>query len=589
VFGSSGIVRGVCRASLALLSALAAAALAADPAGLRFSTEIEAPSALAAALRENLDLVRWQDYDALTPELLDRLAGEARAQAAEILATRGYFSPQVTVGIEDREGARVVRIAVEPGEPTRVRSVRVEFTGPVLDDAEGAARMAAVRQAWPLVAGDAFTQQAWEAAKTLAVATLSASRYAAAGLASSRATIDPPAHAADLEVTLASGPALAFGELEISGLDKHPEATVRNLSPIRPGEPYSREKLETYQRRLIATNYFASVHVTADVDPAHPATLPVKVSVIEAPKRKIDVGLGYSTDTLFRVQLDYRDVNFLGLQHRLNSTLRYETKVQTLAADLVAPPDHGGWFNTYSAKLEATQIEGLETDAVAVGFVRKLADERNQPAWGAAYLFERQEPEGSPPDDTYALVGSVWYTWRRTDELISPRRGWNATVQLSAAPPGVSSRAFGRAIGKLAWFQPLARNFDAAIRAEAGAVLADTSSGIPQAMLFRTGGDTTVRGYAFESLGVKQGSAVVGGRYYGVASAETVYWAWENIGIAAFVDAGNAVDEPSDFRLAVGYGLGGRVRTPAGPLRLDVAYGQDTGEFRIHFSFGLTF
>jgi translocation and assembly module TamA len=255
----------------------------------------------------------------------------------------------------------------------------------------------------------------------------------------------------------------------------------------------------------------------------------------------------------------------------------------------VAPPDPGGWFNTYSAKLEATQIEGLETDAVGVGFVRKLADERNQPAWGASYIFERQEPEGSPPDDTYALVGGVWYTWRRTDELISPRRGWNATVQLSAAPPGVSSRAFGRAIGKLAWFQPLARGVDATVRAEAGAVLADTSSGIPQAMLFRTGGDTTVRGYAFESLGVKQGSAIVGGRYYGVVSAETVYWAWEGVGIAAFVDAGNAVDEPRDFRLAVGYGLGGRVRTPAGPLRLDVAYGQDTGEFRIHFSFGLTF
>ena len=108
-------------------------------------------------------------------------------------------------------------------------------------------------------------------------------------------------------------------------------------------------------------------------------------------------------------------------------------------------------------------------------------------------------------------------------------------------------------------------------------------------LLFRTGGDTTVRGYAFESLGVKQGNAVLGGRYYGLASAETVYWAWENIGLAAFVDAGNAVDQLSDFRFALGYGLGGRVRTPAGPLRLDVAYGQDVKEFRIHFSFGVTF
>jgi translocation and assembly module TamA len=569
--------------------ALVATALAADPEGLRFRTEIEAPSALAAALRENLDLVRWQDYDALTPELLDGLVAEARQQAAEILATRGYFSPGLTTRIEDRDGVRVVRLEVDPGEPTLVRSVRIEFTGPVLADPDGEARMTAVREAWPLIAGDVFTQRDWEAAKTRAVTTLSAERYAAAGIASSRATVDPAARAADLEVTLASGPPLAFGELQITGLEKHPEAVVRNLSPIRPGDPYRREQLELYQRRLIATNYFASVHVTVDADPAHPGALPVKVALIEAPKRKVDVGLGYSTDTLARAQLDYRDVNFLGLRHRLAATLRYESKIQTIAANVEGPPDAGGWFNIYSTKLEATQIQNLDTESVSVGFVRKLTDERNQPAWGFGYIFERQEPQGAPPENTYALAGSVWYTWRRTDELLTPQRGWNATVQLSAAPPGVSSRAFGRVIGKLAWFLPLTRDVDASARVEAGAVLADTSSGIPQAMLFRTGGDTTVRGYAFESLGVSQGSAVVGGRYYGVASAEAVYWAWESIGIAAFVDAGNAVDQLSGFRFALGYGLGGRVRTPAGPLRLDVAYGQDTREVRIHFSFGLTF
>ena len=263
--------------------------------------------------------------------------------------------------------------------------------------------------------------------------------------------------------------------------------------------------------------------------------------------------------------------------------------MQSLGATVESPPEADGWYNIYSADLRATQIQSLDTESVSAGFVRKLADERNQPAWGLGYIFERQQPEGLPSDNTYALVGSLWYTWRRTDELLSPRRGWNAAVQLAAAPPGVSSRTFGRAVGKLAWFVPLARNLDGIVRAEAGAVLADTSSGIPQAMLFRTGGDTTVRGYAFESLGVKAGDAVVGGRYYGIASAEAVYWAWENVGIAAFVDAGNAVDKLSDFRFALGYGLGGRARTPAGPLRLDVAYGQDTKEFRIHFSFGLTF
>jgi translocation and assembly module TamA len=33
-----------------------------------------------------------------------------------------------------------------------------------------------------------------------------------------------------------------------------------------------------------------------------------------------------------------------------------------------------------------------------------------------------------------------------------------------------------------------------------------------------------VRGYAFDSLGVKLGNAIVGGRYYAVGSAEAIRW-----------------------------------------------------------------
>jgi translocation and assembly module TamA len=41
--------------------------------------------------------------------------------------------------------------------------------------------------------------------------------------------------------------------------------------------------------------------------------------------------------------------------------------------------------------------------------------------------------------------------------------------------------------------------------------------------------------------------------------------------------------------LAVGVGAGVRVRTPIGPLRLDLAYGERTRAVRVHFSAGLAF
>jgi translocation and assembly module TamA len=170
-----------------------------------------------------------------------------------------------------------------------------------------------------------------------------------------------------------------------------------------------------------------------------------------------------------------------------------------------------------------------------------------------------------------------------------PRSGTIAALRLGASVPGASTRTFGRVVGQLAWFHPVSRRDDIALRAEAGAVIAGSASGIPQALLFRTGGDTTVRGYAFESLGVAKGEAIVGGRYYALASAEYIHWFSDVLGGAAFIDAGNAVDRLGDARLAVGYGVGVRMKSPIGPLRLDLARGHDTDELRLHFSVGFTF
>jgi translocation and assembly module TamA len=128
-----------------------------------------------------------------------------------------------------------------------------------------------------------------------------------------------------------------------------------------------------------------------------------------------------------------------------------------------------------------------------------------------------------------------------------------------------------------------------AFRGEAGAVIASQRDGIPSVFLFRTGGDTTVRGYAYQSLGLPRGDAVVGGRYLAIGSAEAIRWINETWGVAAFVDVGDAFDDAGAFDPALGVGLGARLRTPIGPFRLDVAYGERTKEVRLHFSVGVTF
>jgi translocation and assembly module TamA len=58
---------------------------------------------------------------------------------------------------------------------------------------------------------------------------------------------------------------------------------------------------------------------------------------------------------------------------------------------------------------------------------------------------------------------------------------------------------------------------------------------------------------------------------------------------AAFLDAGSAADRWADLSLAAGYGVGLRWRSPVGPLRLDVAYGEQVRALRLHLSVGIAF
>src|SRR5690606_39410091 len=112
---------------------------------------------------------------------------------------------------------------------------------------------------------------------------------------------------------------------------------------------------------------------------------------------------------------------------------------------------------------------------------------------------------------------------------------------------------------------------------------------VPSDLLFRTGGDQSVRGYPFNTLGVEESGAIVGGTVLGVASAELVYHFTPAWGAAIFTDAGDAADSWDDFDFNHGSGLGVRWRSPVGPVNLDVARAHESGDWRLHFVIGYGF
>ncbi|MEF9943495.1 MAG: outer membrane protein assembly factor, partial [Burkholderiaceae bacterium] len=60
-------------------------------------------------------------------------------------------------------------------------------------------------------------------------------------------------------------------------------------------------------------------------------------------------------------------------------------------------------------------------------------------------------------------------------------------------------------------------------------------------------------------------------------------------GIAGFVDAGDAADTFADLKPALGVGAGARLRTPAGPLAIDLAWGERLRQWRLQFAVTLAF
>jgi translocation and assembly module TamA len=556
---------------------------------VRYRVELTAPNDVEAALRSAVDLVRWQDYEDMTEDLLDRLARDAVPQAKEAAATQGYFAADVDVKVDRSAKPVTVRIVVTPGKPTVVQSVAIDVTGPANDTPEGRAAITKLRDEWLLPKGDRWRQEAWTSAKRVAVGTLAASPYAAAKMAASEARVDPAQATADLSVALESGPAFRIGRIDVQGLKRYTPELVRNFANVRPGDLYSGESLDDYVRRLLASNYFASVQATIDTDTAQADNATVTLSVIEAPTRRFEAGAGYSTDTQYRVSAAYSDVDIDDNGLQLWTSARIESKVQQVEARFVRPPTPTGWIDTYGAVVERTDIENLITRTAAVTVRRRAIDERRTPAFGIGFFANDQEPQGAPKESSHALYVDGEYTWRNVDDILEPTKGWMANAQVGYGIPGVSTEQFVRTIGRIVGWWPITRENQLVGRLDAGAVIAQSRVGIPSNFLFRTGGDTTVRGYAFESLGVQQGDAIVGGRYYWVGSVEVVHWINQSWGVAGFVDAGNAKDKVSELTPAYGFGIGARLRTPIGPFRLDVAYGEEAKSVRLHFSVGLTF
>ena len=565
-------------------------------AAIAYTLRIDAPAELSALLERFLDLSRFRrsaGADDLTALELDRLVAASPAQARTLLETEGYFNAEVRV---ERPAARELRIVVEPGARTRVGRVTIEAQGALQEaveagDASARATLEALRRGWSLAPDQPFRQTAWSDAKNALLARLRAAGYASATYSGTSATIDAATNRARLLVIADSGPLFRIGELRIDGLQRHDERSVRNLAGFGPGAVATEERLLDFQERLQTASLFEGVSVDIDADPAVAAATPVRVRVRELPLQQATAGVGVSANTGPRVSLEHLHRRPFGWAARSHNKIEIGR-------------DRRAW----EGELSTHQLPGLYRNLVSGSLERLATADEVRSSWSARVGRAQDTPhierlyyvEALSSTVTTALTkqrgDALWAnylgTWRELDNLLLPTRGATLAAQGGggqARSNFAQSGPFGRLSARLTGYYPFGGWYGQA-RVEAGQVFAADRVGLPDTLLFRAGGDDSVRGYSYRTLGPVVNGIVTSGRVIGTASVEFARPLSErlsNVWGAVFVDAGNAADSWRDFNAALGYGVGVRLRSPIGPLRIDIAYGDEIRKLRLHFSVGV--
>ena len=555
------------------------------------TVEVNAPADIKALLTQHLETARAaRQGEKLDADEFVRLRQQSEQTARDLLATEGYFSPRVETTVERVGDDWRMAYRVDPGARTTVRSVKLTFDGNLKMRPDAAILRSRIERGFLLKPGMPFRQADWNTAKLAVLRPLLGTRYPAARLAASEAHIDPAARAADLTLTIDSGPAFFYGEPVISGTRRYPVSIVRNLNPARPGKPFRQQDLLDYQTALEASGYYAQAMVRIDPDPARAAAVPIHVEVVERPEKQFSAGAGMSTDTGARVQLGWltRDVADRGLRLKLDA--RVETNQQSGAAELAWPRTSAGYENSVGVQLKQADIKGQKTRSTAMAAKRNRTRGRIETTLSLQYLTERQTIGDVVNARNQALTANYAWTHRAVGRTFYPRSGHVLTLQVGGAAAALlSDTSFIRLYGRHTQFFRAGENGRLILRGELGGVLADTRDGIPTDFLFRAGGDNSVRGYAYQSLGRTLAGGVAAVRYLATGSVEYNYFFSRDWGMAVFVDAGDAADSPGQLSPVFGYGLGARYRSPVGPVNLDVAYGEATRQFRLHFSLGVSF
>ena len=523
---------------------------------------------------------------------LERFSKQAVEKVRTALEPFGYYNAQVTVVMESLEEERYrLRVKIVPGKPVRVDEVAVTLQG--VGSKEN--QLQGLVAAFPLQKGDKLLQQEYERAKSGLKSRAEELGYLDADFSQHEIRIAPGETSAHINLSLETGERYLFNGTRIEGAPDYPALFLRRYLSFAPDDVFSYAALGETQLNFTNSERFKEVVVMPEKSEAKDFRVPVLVQLKQAPRRTLRPGIGYGTDTGARFTIRYRDLNMFHKGHEFNSQLYIAERLQGLAAGYIIPSYKDiRSSTTFQLNLQREEVDAYTSELIAMEAARNRSFGKDN--LGTAYLRLQQEEFtiGDQESSSRLVLPGLRFTRDRYDNFIHPTAGYRFSMDLRGTHQFIGSdTSLLQVIGEGSHLLPLPWRLSLHSRIRAGTTLfSDPLADIPPTLRFFAGGDQSVRGYAYKSLGPTDDSGeVVGGKHIVTGSLELERAFFTNWGISIFHDAGNAINSLSNVKLFQGAGVGLHYYSPVGALNLSVArqLGVDDPGYRIHFTVGFEF
>ena len=541
--------------------------------------------ALLANVLSVLSMVQHQSNERMTENMVRRSYNKADEEIKKALEPFGYYSPEIKKNLSKEGTLWKVQVSVFPGDPVRIVELDIQLTGSGKDD-QSLLEMLSI---FPLHQGDILDHELYAKGKKELSSKAIAAGYRDAQYTRSIVEVDRQKFNARIVLSFDTGPQYLFGATTFDA-DFLNEGLLHRILPYTDGDSFSPKKIIQLRQTFFNSDYFSKVEVkTGDVAPGS-YSVPVFISLSPKNPNKYGLGIGYGTDTGVRGSLKWtnRRVNSYG--HQFNLQLQPSERKSNFGAVYTIPlydpiKDKfallGKWENeTY----DTTETE-LKKISVSYDHIGKKLDYSIY----LAYLDENYEI-GQKTGNALLLMPGITSTWRLADNRLKTRNGFRVSIDLTGSNENIVAdtdffQASLNGKGILTFFE----QWRVIGRFQLGGTLVDTISDLPPSLRFYAGGDQSVRGYEYKSIGPTDPAGnVLGGTHLITYSLELERQLFDNWSAALFFDSGDATNSLTDLNMKNGAGVGIRWNAPFGQVRLDVAnaISEDENSWRIHFNVG---